>query len=283
MNGRFILISGSANRECPNDRLEVAIQFIESFTEDVLKRGGGIVVLAGAEDSSRNELGTPLLFGWIALRIVEKFAQKTTMNPHTYARVVMSDQAPENKIDDANLKLLANLEQRNVLQVTHIKREVYTGGEYRAAITDFADAMVALGGGKGTYSAGTAMTDLGKPVLPLDLNIGAITADGEGAVGLHREMMSAVDRFFPNTHYQIQNRMGLFSLNRGPIEPESAALVAAEMLSNEFSAGQPEPCQSMRTTNPLRRLGIVLKELPMISAAIKIVEFLRNLLPFAQP
>ena len=283
MNGRFILISGSASRDCPNDRLDVAIRFIESFTEDVLKLGGGIVVLAGAEDSNRNEQGTPLIFDWIALRTVKKFAQRTTVNPHPYARVVMSDQARENKVDDANLKLLAILEQRNALETTHIKREIYTGGEYRAAMTDLADAMVALGGGKGTYSAGTAMTDLGKPVLPLDLDIGAITEDGEGAVGLHREMMSAADRFFPNTHSQVKNRMGLFSLNRGLAEPESAALAAAEMLSNELSADQPESWQSVRTMNPLRRLGLALKGLPIVAAAIKIAEFLRNLLPFAQP
>ena len=94
----------------------------------------------------------------------------------------MPDQARENKIDDANLNLLRNLERSNVFEVTHIKPEVYTGGEYRAAMTDLADAMVALGGGKGTCSAGTTMTDLGKPVLPLDLDIGAITADGEGAL-----------------------------------------------------------------------------------------------------
>ena len=283
MNGRFILISGSASRDCPHDKLETAIRFVESFTEGVLKRGGGIVVLAGVEDSSRNAWGTPLIFDWVALRSVETFAQKTTINPRPYARVVMSDQAPENKIDDANLQLLAHLEQRNVLEITHIKRELYTGGAYRDAMTDLADAMVALGGGRGTYSAGTAMTDLDKPVLPLDLDIGAIAEDGQGAVALHREMMSDTERFLPNTHAQVKNRMGLFSLNRGVVEPETAALAVAEIISDEFEAGQPEPWQPARTANPLRRFGLVLKELPLAAAAIRIFEFLRNLLPFAQP
>ena len=135
----------------------------------------------------------------------------------------MSDQAPASKTDDANLKLLANLEQRNVVERTYIPREVYTGGEYRAKMTKLADAMVAVGGGKGTYSAGTAMTALRKPVLPLDLDVGATTDDGSGAVALHLEMMSNTDRFFPNTHPEVKNKLGLLSLNRGPVEPESAA------------------------------------------------------------
>ena len=148
LDGKFVLISGSASRDCPNDRLETAIRFVTNFTEEVLRRGGGVVVLAGEEESAKNERGTPLIFDWAALRSVERFAQSTTAKPRPYARVVMSDQAPASKTDDANLKLLANLEQRNVVERTYIPREVYTGGEYRAKMTKLADAMVAVGGGR---------------------------------------------------------------------------------------------------------------------------------------
>ena len=283
MDGKYVLISGSASRTCPLDKLDAAIRFVQTFTEEVLKRGGGIVVLAGGEESSPNDVETPLIFDWVALRAVEQFAESTTGKPRPYARAIMSDKAPESKIDDANLELLHNLEQRNVVEQTHIRREVYTGGGYRTVMTDLADAIVAVGGGKGTYSAGTAMTDLGKPVLPLDLDIGAITEDGEGAVALHREMMSDTDRFFPNTHSEIKNRMGLLSLNRGLVQPESAALAAAEMVSEKIGADQPDPAHPIRSRNPLRRVGQGLKELPLIAAVIKIVEFLRSLIPFAQP
>ena len=68
--------------------------------------------------------------------------------------------------------------------------------------------MIAVGGGKGTYSAGTAMTDLGKPVLAIDLNLGSITEDGEGAVALHREMTLDPGRFFPSTYSDVKNRIG---------------------------------------------------------------------------
>ena len=281
LDGKFVLISGSASRDCPNDRLETAIRFVTNFTEEVLRRGGGVVVLAGEEESAKNERGTPLIFDWAALRSVERFAQSTTAKPRPYARVVMSDQAPASKTDDANLKLLANLEQRNVVERTYIPREVYTGGEYRAKMTKLADAMVAVGGGKGTYSAGTAMTALRKPVLPLDLDVGATTDDGSGAVALHLEMMSNTDRFFPNTHPEVKNKLGLLSLNRGPVEPESAALAAAEIISEEIGAAEPDPEQPIRPTNPLRRLGRALKELPLVLTAIRIFESLRGLIPFA--
>ena len=282
MNGKFVLVSGSASRTCPDDMLELAIRFVGSFTEEVLRRGGGIVVLAGEEESARNEQGTALIFNWVALRTVERFAQSTMTKPRQNARIVMSDQAPESKIDDANLKLLGNLEQRNVVEQIHIRREVYTGGEYRTVMTDLADAMVAVGGGKGTYSSATAMTQLCKPVLPIDLRLGSITEDGEGAVALHREMLADTDRFFPNSHFEIKNRMGLLSLNRGLVDPESAALAAAEMASEEIRADQPDPVQHVRSRNPLRRVARVLKELSLVVATIRVVEFLRSLIPFTQ-
>ena len=282
MDGRFVLISGSASRSCPNDRLETAIRFVEKFTEEVLRQGGGVVVLTGDEESAKNERGTPLIFDWVALRAVERFAQTTMAHPRPYARAVMSDQAPASKIDVANLKLLRNLEQRNVVERFHIRREVYTGGEYRTVMTDLADAMMAVGGGKGTYSAAAEMIKLDKPVLPLDLEIGGITEDGEGAIALYREMMSDTDWFFANTHSEVKNRMGLLSLSRGLVEPEVAALAAAEMLSKELAANQPELVETIRSENPLRRVGRSLKELPLVVAAIRIVEFLRGLVPFTQ-
>ena len=112
----------------------------------------------------------------------------------------MSDVAQESKIDIANLKLLRDLEQRKVVERLHIPDEVFTGGEYRKRMIDIADAMLAIGGGRGTYSAGLEMTAQGKPVLPIDLRLGSISEDGDGAVALHKRMLTEAEQFFPRTH-----------------------------------------------------------------------------------
>ena len=155
MDGKFIMLTGSASPTCPADKLLVASEFVRAFTGEVLRRGGGLVVLAGHEESTRDEQGTPHIFDWMALRQVEIFAESSTEPPRPYVRIVMSEAAPESRIDAANLRLLKNLEQRNVVELFPIRREVFTGGEYRRVMIEQADAMVAVGGGKGTYSAGT--------------------------------------------------------------------------------------------------------------------------------
>ena len=93
MDGKFIMISGSAGPSCPADKLLIASQFIKSLTGDVLRRGGGLVVLAGNEESSKDEHGVPHVFDWIVLREVENFAESTTEAPHPYVRIIMSDES----------------------------------------------------------------------------------------------------------------------------------------------------------------------------------------------
>ena len=99
MDGKFIMLTGSASPSCSTDKLGVASEFVTAFTGEVLRRGGGLVVLAGNEESTKDEHGRPHIFDWLALREVENYAESTTEATRPYARVVMSDEAPESKID----------------------------------------------------------------------------------------------------------------------------------------------------------------------------------------
>ena len=192
----------------------------------------------------------------------------------------MSDEAPESKIGPANLRLLRNLEQRNVVELCPIRREVFTGGEYRKVMIEKADAMIAIGGGKGTYSAAMEMVAQGKPVLPFDLQLGSAADDGDGAVALHREMLSNPDHFLTNTHQDVKNRFGLISLEREINEPEAVARVAAEILARELDA-IPLSDQSTSIRRRLITAWQAVKTLPIIASAIKIIEWAKGLLPFA--
>ena len=237
------------------------------------------MVLAGSEEATKGEHGTPHIFDWLALREVEKYVESSTEPPRPYAKIVMSDAATESRIDPANLRLLKNLEQRNVVELLPIRREVFTGGEYRKVMIEQADAFVAVGGGKGTYSAGTDMMAEGKAVLPLDLQLGSFVQDGDGAVALHREMISDPERFFPNTHQEMRNRIGLLSLDRGISDAGTVARVSAEMLARELSAIVP-PDQPAHSRQRLATAWHAAKALPILASAINILEWVRSLLPF---
>ena len=194
--------------------------------------------MPGDETSTKDENGNPHIFDWVVLREVEHYAETTTSAPQHYARIVMSDKAREEKIDRANLRTLKNLEQRQIVEVNYISRNEYDGGEYRQVEREWSDALLAIGGGYGTNKIGERMTDLGKPVIPLDLRIGSMSEDGNGALDLHKALMTEPMKFFPRTHKKVINRIGAFSLDGQDADAEAAAKAAAELIHRELDAAK---------------------------------------------
>ena len=234
MNGKYILVSGTASRDCRELELDMATSFVQSFTAEILKAGGGLVVLLGDENRTKGADGKPRIFDWIILRAVEEYVGVTTQAPRIHVRAVMADDAWQSRMDEGNRRTFGNLQQRGVLEVERIRRERFTGGEYRRTECELADGLIALGGGKGTYSVGEEMMELGKPVLPLDLKIGALSEDGEGALQLHKELQSNPGDFFPATHGCVINQVESLSLQGGNHQAASVAQIAVEILSREL-------------------------------------------------
>ena len=276
MKGNFLLISGSASRSCPPEQLARAIQFIELLTSEVLRAGGGLVVLLGDENQTKGPDGNPRIFDWIIMRAIERYATNTIEPARTLAWVVMSDDAWDRNMNDDNRQIFTSLQQRGVLEIERIRREEFTGGAYRRSECELADVMVAVGGGKGTYSLGMDMIDLGKPVLPVDLEIGSLSEDGEGAVRLHREMLSDPGAYFPRTHGDVINQMETLSLERSGHDVAGVALRAVELLSRELAVGATDKGSDVK---PLAgNIGTGVNRFLSSVGIIRAVEFLRNLL-----
>ena len=250
MKDKFILISGSASNSCPEAKLDRAIDFVRCFVGEVLRRGGGLVILASDDSATLDSRNVPRIFDWVALREVERYVESTTEDPGKCARIVMPDHVVESRLSDGNLRTLTSLQQRGVVEVERIRREEYTGGRYRELQVELADAMVAVGGGKGTYISGTDMLAAGKPVLPIDLNIGAFSEDGDGALLLHRELMDNPARFFPGIHEPVMDRLDTLTLEREIYQVSAVAQRAAEFLASEL------PLEKLAPAEPAPRSGI---------------------------
>ena len=187
--------------------------------------------------------------------------------------------ACESKIDDACLRLLKNLKQRNAAELCHIRREVFTGGAYRRVMNGRSDAMLRSGRGKGTYAAGTQMTALGKPVLPVDLQLGSTVDDVEGAVALHKEMATELSRLFPSTYAEVMNRIELLALGRGISDAGTVAQVSLEIFVRELEA-VPLAGQPTDTKGRLTAAWLFIRELSVVVApTIKNVEWVNGFLP----
>ena len=276
MEGKYILLSGTASLSCSEERLDLAHSFVRLFVMEVLKAGGGMVVLASDEKRDQAPEDEPRIFDWTVLRTIEEYVALTTEPVRTYARVVMSDQAWLSKLDDNNRGTLTRLQQRRALEVERIRREEFTGGEYRRLECELADGMIALGGGKGTYIAGRQMIGIGKPVLPLDLEIGALFEDGEGARLLHKELQSDPSEFLPNTHDQAVDQIEVLSLERGTHGATDVARRAAEIIGLELKSDTSGTVDGIRRATV--RIGAAARRFLTAIGVLRALDFLKHLL-----
>jgi len=272
MDGRFVLFSGSASASCPDDHLDQAVEFLSCFVPQVLQAGGGFVVLLGDKDGTKGRDGRPRIFDWEILRSVERYVESTTNGTRVYARVVVSDNAWRDKISESNRRTFSNLQQRRTLEVERIPREEYAGGTYRRWECDLADALLALGGGKGTYIVGREMAEMDKPVLPLDLDIGAYSEDGEGALLLHRELQADASQFFPATHNRVVDHIEAVSFQGNTVD--TVARRAVELLNREMIYSR------RRDTSPVKRglrfLEAAVAKFLTLIGVLRAWDFLKN-------
>ena len=280
MKGKFILISGSASNSCTEAKLDLAVEFVEHLVGEILRRGGGFVILASDDSATLDSRGVPRIFDWVVLREVERYVESTTEGPKKCARVVMADHVVASRLSEGNLRTLSTLQQRGVVEIERIRREEYTGGRYRGLQVELADAMVAIGGGKGTYICGMDMLAAGKPVLPIDLNIGAFSGDGDGALLLQRELMDDPARFFPGNHELVMDRLDTLTLERRIHQVSAVAQRTAEILASELPMAKPVPAGPAPRSRIRRFYGyvhnVVSNFVTWVGLA-RAIEFLRGL------
>ena len=235
----YILIAGSASVDCDGERLKRALRFVRNATTAILDTGNSVSVLATDEPTrTENGVEVPIAFDWEVLRTVDRYVQN---RPGGYAgrvlvRAATGDDSDKKRFSDQQRQLIRRLQDKKALEILHIPESVYSGGDYRNRLVDMSDGMIAIGGGKGTYIAGDMMLDAGKPVMPMDIRIGASREDGEGALKLLAEMKSDSKLFLPTRHEIVKTGLSTLSLEGACPPVERIANEVAAILKSELEA-----------------------------------------------
>ena len=275
MEPKNILIVGSASKGCDNRKIERACEFARAITKEIISEGYSVAVLA-TEEPAKTELdrSLPLVFDWEILRAVDDWVTRTGGNrERPLATVFMRTDAIQTKISEANGKLIGKLQAENAIVIHHIESDLYSGGEYRDWQTEHCLAMVAIGGGKGTYQVGDKMLTAGRPVLPVDINLGAHSEDGQGALQLLSEMKTDERTFLPRNYKLVCSQLYALSLENPCWPAERVAHTIARILANELEVEDPSD-QRPRLPWPRRLLSGIL---PASQYGVKSVEGLENL------
>lgn len=200
--GRRLQISGSANAKTDSDLIAYAHELVRGLVQGVMRAGGGIVVALGKEPRpERARVDEPsLLFDWTALETAaDCIASGVSAWPREFGLpiVVATSEKAESEIPENRRNLYDTLLKSGLLQVESIMPGSRAAALLRQRQATFGDALVILGGGTGVEHSASLYMQRRKPVIPLDLPLGASRDDGTGgALRLSKEARSDPARFF---------------------------------------------------------------------------------------
>jgi TIR- and PNP-associating SLOG family len=200
--GRRIQIAGSASAQTDVRLVGYAQDLVRQLVLNILGAGGGIVASIGKEPRAP---GAPpdspsLIFDWTALEAAaECIRNGGLLWPATFGLpiVLVSSEKSESEIPESRRPLYDFL-----LASGKVRAEAIMPGS-RAAVflrdrqAQFGDALVLLGGGTGVEHSAELYLSRRRPVVPLDLVLGASREDGTGgALRLSKQARAEPGRFF---------------------------------------------------------------------------------------
>jgi hypothetical protein len=215
--GRRVQIAGSASAKTDPALVRYAHDVIRNLVRGVMGAGGGIVVGIGREPRAQGAAADApsLLFDWTAL---EEVAVCLKNGFPAWPAVcglpiaVASSEKAESEIPDNRRTLHDELLRSGRLHAESIMAGSRAAAFLRQRQAKFGDALVVVGGGTGVEHLADLYLSRRKPVVPLDLAVGASREDGTGgALRLSKEARAEPGRFirFADAHANSGGARGL--------------------------------------------------------------------------
>ncbi len=208
LTSSYILLAGSISNATENELIDRAHKFVETFVEEVIKVGGGFVIYVAAEPINRDN--KPLLFDWTVAKAIDKLIPGDSSRIRL--KIVASQERLQSKANSDQRRLLLGMIARRVAELVTLEEEVLTGGNIGDEQIEHATAMVALGGGRGVLDRARKMVKKMLPVLPLDLQLGANSEDGAGALGILKNFYANPLTYMPNSGNNVVKELPALSL-----------------------------------------------------------------------
>lgn len=203
-----ILLAGSISTSTENALVDRAHEFVDAFVDESLKEGAGFVVYVSSEPI--NDAGKPLVFDWTVTKAVDRLITGDVDKPRL--KIVASEERLNTKCNAEQRRLIGTLTARGVAELEYVEEEVLTGGNVGDEQVEHATVMVALGGGKGVSDRARKMAKRRLPVLALDLQIGANSEDGGGALSVLKSFKASPLSYMPNSGNKVVKQLPALSL-----------------------------------------------------------------------
>lgn len=199
--GRRIHIVGSAAADTDESKLSYAHAMIRELVDRLLQEGATFVLPFGREPRLEDRTDGPsITFDWTVAEAIgdalkSRVAHPTGVGGRLIATIATSK--TDSQIPDHRRSLYDFLRAENSIQMEFVEPGWSSGAYRRDRLAQLGDIMIGLSGGEGVEHQALTYSTKGKPVIPLDLQLGASQRDGSGgAARLFSKARTAPEDFF---------------------------------------------------------------------------------------
>lgn len=198
--GRRIHLAGSAAANADEGKLRYAHLIISQLVAELLKEGAAFVIPLGKEPLLRNESNLPpLIFDWTVAEVIAT-ALDQGLTPMTSAGRIIATVATsktDSHIPNPRKPVYEKLRAKEAVDLKFMRSGWTAGALQRQKLADTGDILIVLSGGQGVEHLAVAYSSRGKPVIPLDLQLGSFSHDGSGgAARLFDRALENPEAFF---------------------------------------------------------------------------------------
>jgi TIR- and PNP-associating SLOG family len=184
LRGRRIHIVGSAAPNCDEKKLLYAHALVRALSETLGLCGANFVIPFGREPVLRDRSNGPsIIFDWTVAEAVHQLLQKgraVPSGPNGRLIATLATNKTDANVPESRRAIYDDLRAREAVRSEFLEPGWTAGAIQRQRLAQLGDILVGLSGGQGLEHLAIEYSTRGKPVIPLDLQLGSSSHDGSG-------------------------------------------------------------------------------------------------------
>lgn len=184
IRGRRIHIAGSADEGSSEEKLRYAHELVGQLTSALAKRGATFLFQFGKEPYlAENDAGPSIIFDWTiaeSVATVLQAGQAAASTPNGRLVATIATSKTDGQIPAGRRQVYGYLREVDAVALEFLNPGWYSGSVRRNRMSQLGDVLIAISGGEGVEHLAVEYAKRGKPLIPLDLNLGSSSRDGSG-------------------------------------------------------------------------------------------------------
>lgn len=184
LRGRRVHIVGSADPTADEKKLGYVHSLLSELTKALAAEGTTFVIPFGKEPLQKDRLDGPsITFDWTVAEAVHgayKDGLALPAGPNGRLVTTLATSKTDSHIPPARRTIYDQLRNGNCIGMEFLEPGWSAGAFVRSRLAQLGDVLIAVSGGQGVEQLAIEYSSKGKPVIPLDINVGSSSHDGSG-------------------------------------------------------------------------------------------------------